>query len=72
MYNLPYMVMFIMIAEKLRTYLDDNKISVSKLSMQIGLPELYLNDCLSGKTNLKASDFIAICKALNLDIDFFK
>ncbi len=66
------MVMFIMIAEKLRTYLDENKISVSKLSMQIGLPELYLNDCLSGKTNLKASDFIAICKALNLDIDFFK
>lgn len=61
-----------MVTEKLHTYLKENKISIVILSRKIGLPIFYLNDCPNGKRKLKASDFIAICKALNLDIDFFK
>lgn len=72
LYILIQAVITIMITEKLRAYLTENNISLSTLSRKTGLPIPYLNDCLNGKIKIKASDFIAICKALNLDIDFFR
>lgn len=51
--------------------ISDRGISVSELSRRVGMNDELLRRSLAGTRNVKADEFIRLCRELALDIDDF-
>ncbi|NCC69609.1 MAG: XRE family transcriptional regulator [Clostridia bacterium] len=56
----------------LKEYITDNGIKQNFVAEKAGMSAELLRRSLDGKRKLQADEFIAICTALSLDLDFFK
>lgn len=56
---------------KIKTYLDDNGIRYTHVSEKTGIPMDILSLLLSGKRKVEATEYFAICNALNVPLTKF-
>ena len=56
----------------LKEYIVDNGIKQNFVAEKAGMSAELLRRSLDGKRKLQADEFIAICAALSLDLDYFK
>lgn len=56
---------------KIKTYLDDNGIRYTHVSEKTGIPMDILSLLLSGKRKVEATEYFAICDALNVPLTKF-
>ena len=59
------------IIDVINARIKDRGISVSELSRRIGMNDELLRRSLSGIRNVKADEFIGLCRELSLDIEDF-
>lgn len=56
---------------KIKTYLDDNGIRYTHVSEKTGIPMENLSLLLNGKRKVEATEYFAICDALNVPLTKF-
>lgn len=56
---------------KIKTYLDDNGIRYTHVSEKTGIPMDILSLLLNGKRKVEATEYFAICDALNVPLTKF-
>lgn len=56
---------------KIKAYLDDNGIRYTHVSDKTGIPMEILNLLLNGKRSVEATEYLAICDALNVPLTKF-
>lgn len=56
----------------LKRYISENGIKQNFIADKAGMSAELLRRSLEGKRKLQADEFIAICGALSLDLDYFK
>lgn len=59
------------VIDVLNERINERGIPVSELSRRVAMNDELLRRSLTGNRNLKAVEFVAICKELELDIDDF-
>lgn len=59
------------VIDVLNERINERGIPVSELSRRVDMNDELLRRSLTGNRNLKAVEFVAICKELELDIDDF-
>jgi len=59
------------ISEKIKTYLKETGRTQTFLSKRTGLTPSSVSLALCGKRHLRLDEYFKICKALELDPDFF-
>lgn len=59
------------IGEKVGEYIKAQGISIPELAKTAGLKERRVTDIISGKTEFETKDYIAICRALMVGLDYF-
>lgn len=57
--------------KEIKRYLDDSGISQTFVAEKAGINLVALNMSLNGNRRLTADEYISICKALNLEPNFF-
>lgn len=55
----------------LNSRIKERGISVSELSRRVGMNDEMLRRSLAGTRNVKADEFIGLCRELSLDIEDF-
>lgn len=55
----------------LNNRIKERGISVSELSRRVGMNDEMLRRSLAGSRNVKADEFIGLCRELSLDIEDF-
>ncbi len=58
-------------AEKIKQYLKENGISVRFLARKSGLNFRVIYDIFNAGRKITIEEYAAICKALNLNLDYF-
>lgn len=59
------------ILEVLNNRIADRGITISELARRIGMNDELLRRALAGTRNIKADEFINLCRVLGLDIENF-
>ncbi len=59
------------VGKKIKDYLDEKGISQSFISNKTGIGTVKLNLALNGNRRLTIEEYVAICKALELDTNTF-
>jgi len=59
------------IIKRIRDYIEDNDISIPKLSKATNIPYMRLWRILYRQYSIRLCDYIALCKAFNEPLDFF-
>lgn len=60
-----------MIGRRIKAYLDDCGIKYTRISEKTGIPINILSPMLNGKREIKAEEYICICRALELPLEMF-
>lgn len=61
-----------MLYKEIKKYLNREGISQASLAKRIGMHIVTLNAILNGNRKLLAEEYFEICKALNLEANYFK
>lgn len=61
-----------MIRKKIKEYLKENGIKQSFVARELSLSDSALSEMLGGKRKMTVEEYFSICKALNVDLDFFR
>lgn len=61
-----------LIALNIRNYLEDKGITQEWLAQKIGMSKQTMSATLKGTRRLTAEEYVAICAALDLSMDYFK
>ncbi len=56
----------------IKQYLEDNGIKQNYLSEKTGIPANVINVILNNKRKIEANEYMKLCDALNLPLDYFK
>ena len=60
------------IEQKIKQYLTEHGIKLTFVSKASGISINHLSKTFNDKRCLKANEFISICNALNLNLEYFK
>lgn len=60
-----------MLGMRIKTYLDEHGIKYSYVSEKTNISMNILSPMLNEKREIKAEEYFAICKALNVSLDSF-
>lgn len=56
----------------IKKHLDANGIKQRFLAKESGIPEKRLSFILTGRIQMRVDDYIDICQALNVSLEYFK
>lgn len=56
----------------IKKYLEDNGIKQNYLSEKTGIPTCIINVILNNKRKIEANEYMKICDALGVPLDYFK
>ncbi len=57
--------------ELIQTYLEDRGITKEYLARETGISKKELNDICSGRKKLDVYNYVLICRALHISIEYF-
>lgn len=60
-----------MLYERIREYLNKNRIPYSAVAEKIGKPLPIFSNMVNGKRKIEAEEYFAICEALKVSVSFF-
>lgn len=60
-----------MLYERIREYLNKNRIPYSTIAEKIGKPLPIFSNMVNGKRKIEAEEYFAICAALKVSVSFF-
>ena len=60
-----------MIGKMIKQYLEKNGILLSYVASKIGVAPNVFSSMMNGKRRISAEEYYLICKALNVDLEYF-
>jgi transcriptional regulator with XRE-family HTH domain len=60
-----------MLGKEIKSYLDEKGIKYSRVAETSNIPTSVFSAMLNGKRNIKAEEYFAICKALDVSAELF-
>ena len=60
-----------MISRRIQAYIKEKGFNQTAIGRKAGLTKMAMSSAMNGKRNLTAEEYVAICNALEVDLDFF-
>ncbi|NGM16983.1 helix-turn-helix domain-containing protein [Eggerthellaceae bacterium zg-893] len=60
-----------MIAENIKAYMIENNIKQGQVGLKAGMTPQALSESLMGKRKLSIDEYVSLCDALHVSVDFF-
>lgn len=61
-----------MVQKKIKDYIDSHGIKMSKIIRDTGIPQSTFSAIINGQRHLRADEFFAICKSLDVPPETFE
>lgn len=60
-----------MVHERIKAYLIENGIKQTYVAAKLGMSKQLFSSKVRGETNFSADEYISLCHALDLDLNYF-